>query len=90
MYADLSVPFNLNLSHDVAVIQWITSCHKNRMTTRVTRSILKKDKRRSDPWDFLLFINRRGSVMFFTEGEVLNLTPHTHTHKASRKNSDPL
>ena len=23
------------LSHDVAVIQWITSCHKNRMTTRV-------------------------------------------------------
>ena len=22
------------LSHDVAVIQWITSCHKNRMTTR--------------------------------------------------------
>ena len=24
-----------NLSHDVAVIQWITSCHKNRMTTRV-------------------------------------------------------
>ena len=24
-----------DLSHDVAVIQWITSCHKNRMTTRV-------------------------------------------------------
>ena len=24
-----------SLSHDVAVIQWITSCHKNRMTTRV-------------------------------------------------------
>ena len=23
------------LSYDVAVIQWITSCHKNRMTTRV-------------------------------------------------------
>ena len=23
------------LSHDVAVIQWITSCHKNCMTTRV-------------------------------------------------------
>ena len=23
------------LSHDVAVIQWITSCHKNRMATRV-------------------------------------------------------
>ena len=23
------------LSHNVAVIQWITSCHKNRMTTRV-------------------------------------------------------
>ena len=23
------------LSHDVAVIQWITACHKNRMTTRV-------------------------------------------------------
>ena len=22
-----------SLSHDVAVIQWITSCHKNRMTT---------------------------------------------------------
>ena len=33
------------------------------------------------------FINRRGSVIFFTEGEVLNLTPptHTHTHKASSK-----
>ena len=25
----------ITLSHDVAVIQWITSCHKNRMTTRV-------------------------------------------------------
>ena len=25
----------INLSYDVAVIQWITSCHKNRMTTRV-------------------------------------------------------
>ena len=24
-----------NLSYDVAVIQWITSCHKNRMTTNV-------------------------------------------------------
>ena len=36
------------------------------------------------------FINRRGSVIFFTEEEVLNLTPPpTHTHKASRKNSDP-
>ena len=23
------------LSYDVAVFQWITSCHKNRMTTRV-------------------------------------------------------
>ena len=23
------------LSYDVAVIQWINSCHKNRMTTRV-------------------------------------------------------
>ena len=26
---------DLNLSYDVAVIQWITSYHKNRMTTRV-------------------------------------------------------
>ena len=26
---------NLVLSYDVAVIQWITSCHKNCMTTRV-------------------------------------------------------
>ena len=25
----------MNLSYDVAVIQWITSCHKKRMTTRV-------------------------------------------------------
>ena len=25
----------LYLSYDVAVIQWITSCHKNHMTTRV-------------------------------------------------------
>ena len=24
-----------HLAYDVAVIQWITSCHKNRMTTRV-------------------------------------------------------
>ena len=23
-----------HLSYDVAVIQWLTSCHKNRMTTR--------------------------------------------------------
>ena len=28
------IPENV-LSYDVAVIQWITSCHKNRMTTRV-------------------------------------------------------
>ena len=26
---------NMFLSYDVAVIQWIMSCHKNRMTTRV-------------------------------------------------------
>ena len=26
---------NIILSYDVAVIQWITSCHKNRMTTSV-------------------------------------------------------
>ena len=26
---------NYVLSYDVAVIQWITSCHKNRMTTRL-------------------------------------------------------
>ena len=26
---------NVVLSHDLPVIQWITSCHKNRMTTRV-------------------------------------------------------
>ena len=25
---------NKNLSYDVAVIQWLTSCHKNHMTTR--------------------------------------------------------
>ena len=25
----------INLSHDVAVNQWVTSCHKNHMTTRV-------------------------------------------------------
>ena len=25
----------LHLSYDVVVFQWITSCHKNRMTTRV-------------------------------------------------------
>ena len=25
----------INLSYDVAVIQWITSCNKNHMTTRV-------------------------------------------------------
>ena len=25
----------MDLSHDVVVIQWITLCHKNRMTTRV-------------------------------------------------------
>ena len=25
---------NTLLSYDVAVIQWLTSCHKNRMTTR--------------------------------------------------------
>ena len=25
----------IDLSHDVAVIQWITSCHKNRMIARV-------------------------------------------------------
>ena len=27
--------FHSLLSYDVVVIQWITSCHKNRMTTRV-------------------------------------------------------
>ena len=26
---------NKTLSYDAAVFQWITSCHKNRMTTRV-------------------------------------------------------
>ena len=25
---------HFRLSYDVAVIQWLTSCHKNRMTTR--------------------------------------------------------
>ena len=27
--------FDLSLSYDAAVLQWITSCHKNHMTTRV-------------------------------------------------------
>ena len=27
-------PYEQNLSYDVAVIQWLTSCHKNLMTTR--------------------------------------------------------
>ena len=27
--------FDTRLPYDVAVIRWITSCHKNRMTTRV-------------------------------------------------------
>ena len=27
--------YNIYLSYDVAIIQWITSCHKNSMTTRV-------------------------------------------------------
>ena len=30
------------LSYGVAVIQWITSCHKNRMTTRV-RTLWRAD-----------------------------------------------
>ena len=34
--SDYDVAFNKrNLSYDVAVIQWIMSCHKNRMTRRV-------------------------------------------------------
>ena len=38
--ADTSVQCNMGmrliiLSYDVAVIQWIMSCHKNRMTSRV-------------------------------------------------------
>ena len=31
----ISLIYNINLSYDLAVIQWITSCHKNRMTTCV-------------------------------------------------------
>ena len=31
----VKVGAKINLSYGVAVIQWITSCHKNRMTTRV-------------------------------------------------------
>ena len=31
----LTFIYYLRLSYDVAVIQWITSCHKNHMTTRV-------------------------------------------------------
>ena len=30
-----SFKISLHLSHDIAVIQWITSCHKSRMTIRV-------------------------------------------------------
>ena len=29
------------LSHDVAVIQWITSCYKNRMTTRHNNTLTR-------------------------------------------------
>ena len=28
-------PFEFQISYDVAVVQWITPCHKNRTTTRV-------------------------------------------------------
>ena len=31
----LTIYYTYVLSYDVAVFQWITSCHKNRMTTRV-------------------------------------------------------
>ena len=36
-HADILIWYARNalLSYDVAVIQWISSCHKNRMTTRV-------------------------------------------------------
>ena len=33
--ASIHIIANIYVSYDVAVIQWITSCHKNRMTTRV-------------------------------------------------------
>ena len=33
---------NTNLSYDVAVIQWITSCHKNHMNTRVITILARR------------------------------------------------
>ena len=49
-----------------------------------TRSILKKISDVVTLGTFCYkdqsFINRIGSVIFFTAGEVLNLTPNTHTH----------
>ena len=63
----------------------------------VNKKYLKKEKRRSDPWDFFVIgisqlLKGGGSVIFFTEGEVLNLPPSTpppHTQKASRKILNP-
>ena len=50
-----------------------------------TRSILKKDKRRSDPWDFLLkgpiIINRREVGYFFHGRRGTEPDPPPHTHK---------
>ena len=51
----------------------------------LTRSILKKDKRRSDALGLFVIGTSHlliggGRGFFFKEGEVLNLTPpHTHT-----------
>ena len=46
---------HLILICDVTQIQLKRSIKKEIIILQVTRSILKKDKRRSDPWDFLLY-----------------------------------
>ena len=54
------------------------------MTVYDTKKYLKKDKRSDSLGLFVIGTSHLliggGSVIFFTEGEVLNLTPqHTHT-----------
>ena len=73
----------MNLSYDVAVIHWITSCHKNRMTTRVITLWCKYVTSQITSVSTMLFLleilSISKTIKFNLKGDMINRISHSRS-----------